>query len=245
MKARLDTIAAAETPEGIELQLRCAGFAARSGAYLIDALIRVVIMYGVLLVAIFLGAVRDAVLYIALFVLNWLYSVVFELRAGAATPGKRALGLQVIMDNGLPITPAASFIRNLLRAVDILPLFYGFGLIGIIFRADNKRIGDLAAGTLVVYRSPPTSKVTLPAAEPQAPSHDLPASAQAAVISFAMRVPRLTPERAQELALLAQPLSGPSPPHASMTTARLLSAAQWLAGNRRARAVAAPPDSLP
>ena len=245
MKPRLDTVAAAETPEGIELPLRCAGFAARSGAYLIDAVIRVVVLYGVMLVAVFLGAVQDAVLYIAVFLLNWLYSVVFELRAGAATPGKRALGLQVVMDNGLPITPAASFIRNLLRAVDILPLFYGFGLIGIIFRADNKRIGDLAAGTLVVYRSPPSSKVTLPVAEPQAPSHDLPATAQAAVISFAMRVPRLTPERAQELAVLAQPLSGPSPPHASMTTARLLSAAQWLAGNRRARAVAAPPDSFP
>ena len=245
MKSRLDTVAAAETPEGIELSLRCAGFAARSGAYLIDAMIRAVVLYGVMLAAVFLGAVQDAVLYIAVFLLNWLYSVVFELRAGAATPGKRALGLQVIMDNGLPITPAASFIRNLLRAVDMLPLLYGFGLIGIIFRADNKRIGDLAAGTLVVYRSPPTAKVTLPVAEPQAPSHDLPATAQAAVISFAMRVPRLTPERAQELAVLAQPLSGPSPPHASMTTARLLSAAQWLAGNRRARAVAAPPDFFP
>ena len=208
-------------------------------------MIRAVVLYGVMLAAVFLGAVQDAVLYIAVFLLNWLYSVVFELRAGAATPGKRALGLQVVMDNGLPITPAASFIRNLLRAVDMLPLFYGFGLIGIIFRADNKRIGDLAAGTLVVYRSPPSSKVTLPVAEPQAPSHDLPATAQAAVISFAMRVPRLTPEWAQELAVLAQPLSGPSPPHASMTTARLLSAAQWLAGNRRARAVAAPPDFFP
>jgi uncharacterized RDD family membrane protein YckC len=240
VKSRLDTVAAAETPEGIELQLRCAGFAARSSAYVIDMLIRVVILYGVLLVAVLLGAVRDAVLYIALFVLNWLYSVVFELRAGAATPGKRALGLQVVMDNGLPITPAASFIRNLLRAVDLLPVFYGFGLIGIIFRADNKRIGDLAAGTLVVYRSAPGAPVTLPAAEPRAPSHHLPAAAQAAVISFALRVPRLTPERAQELAILAQPVSGPSPPNEAMTTTQLLSAAQWLAGNRRAHAAAQP-----
>jgi uncharacterized RDD family membrane protein YckC len=243
--SRLDTVAAAETPEGIELPLRCAGFAARAGAYLIDALIRVAILYGVMIVAVFLGAVRNAVLFIAVFLLNWLYSVVFELRAGAATPGKRALGLQVVMDNGLPITPAASFIRNLLRAVDLLPLCYGFGLIGIIFRADNKRIGDLAAGTLVVYRSPVSPPVALPAAEPQAPSQDLPATAQAAVISFAMRVPRLTPERAQELASLAQAVTGPSPPQAAMTTARLLSAAQWLAGNRRVRAVAAPPQAFP
>jgi uncharacterized RDD family membrane protein YckC len=235
VKPRLDTIAAAETPEGIELQLRCAGLAARSSAFLIDAGIRLAVIYGLLIIAAYLGAIKNAVIYIVMFILNWLYPVVFELRAGAATPGKRLMGLQVIMDNGLPITPAASFIRNLLRVVDLLPLFYGFGLIGVMFRADNKRIGDLAAGTLVVYRSPPESKVTLPPAEPLAPSHSLPAAAQAAVISFAMRVPRLTPERAAELALLAQPVIGPSPPNALMTTARLLSAAQWLAGNRRLR----------
>jgi uncharacterized RDD family membrane protein YckC len=235
VKSRLDTIAAAETPEGIELQLRCAGLAARSAAFLIDAGIRVGAIYGLLIIAVFLGAIQHAVIFIAMFVLNWLYPVVFELRAGAATPGKRLMGLQVIMDNGLPITPAASFIRNLLRVVDLLPLFYGFGLIGVMFRADNKRIGDLAAGTLVVYRPPPQSTVTLPPALPLAPSHALPASAQAAVISFAMRVPRLTPERAQELAVLAQPVTGPSPPNALMSTARLLSAAQWLAGNRPLR----------
>jgi uncharacterized RDD family membrane protein YckC len=235
VKPRLDTIAAAETPEGIELQLRCAGLAARSAAYLIDAGIRLAIIYGLLLIAAFLGAIQYAVIFVGLFVLNWLYPVLFELRAGAATPGKRLMGLQVIMDNGLPITPAASFIRNLLRVVDLLPMFYGFGLIGVMFRADNKRIGDLAAGTLVVYRPPPQSKLTLPPAEPLAPSHDLPAAAQAAVISFAMRVPRLTPERAEELSVLAQPVTGPSPPNALMTTARLLSAAQWLAGNRRLR----------
>jgi uncharacterized RDD family membrane protein YckC len=235
VKSRLDTIAAAETPEGIELQLRCAGLAARSAAFLIDAGIRVAAIYGLLIIAVFLGAIQHAVIYIAMFVLNWLYPVVFELRAGAATPGKRLMGLQVIMDNGLPITPAASFIRNLLRVVDLLPLFYGFGLIGVMFRADNKRIGDLAAGTLVVYRPPLQSTVTLPPALPLAPSHPLPASAQAAVISFAMRVPRLTSERAQELAVLAQPVTGPSPPNALMSTARLLSAAQWLAGNRRLR----------
>jgi uncharacterized RDD family membrane protein YckC len=235
VKPRLDTIAAAETPEGIELQLRCAGLAARSSAFLIDAGIRLALIYGLLIIAVYLGAIQNAVIYIVMFILNWLYPVVFELRAGAATPGKRLMGLHVIMDNGLPITPAASFIRNLLRVVDLLPMFYGFGLIGVMFRTDNKRIGDLAAGTLVVYRSSPESKVALPPAEPLAPSQGLPAAAQAAVITFALRVRRLTPERAEELAVLAQPVTGPSPPNALMTTARLLSAAQWLAGNRRLR----------
>ena len=58
---------------------------------------------------------------ILLFALEWLYPVVFELTPSGATPGKRVFGLRVVMDNGLPVTPAASMTRNLLRAADFLP----------------------------------------------------------------------------------------------------------------------------
>ena len=56
------------------------------------------------------------------------------------------------MDNGLPITPAASFTRNLLRVADFLPFCYGFAIVSMLLRADCKRLGDIAAATLVVHQ---------------------------------------------------------------------------------------------
>jgi uncharacterized RDD family membrane protein YckC len=82
--------------------------------------------------------------------------VLFELSPWAATPGKRALGLKVVMDDGLPVTPAASLIRNLLRAADFLPFLYAAGLISMLVRADFKRLGDLAAGHVVVHVADPS-----------------------------------------------------------------------------------------
>jgi len=147
----LDTVVTAEAPEGIELVLRPAGIVARTYAFLIDALIRGTIL---LIASIALGSMNKlggALFVILLFLIEWLYPVLFELLPGAATPGKRALGLKVLMDSGLPITPAASLVRNLLRAADFLPVLYGFGTVSMLLRPDFKRIGDLAAGTLVVH----------------------------------------------------------------------------------------------
>src|SRR5438874_1705011 len=83
---------------------------------------------------------------------------------GGATPGKKAMGLQVVMDSGLPVTPAASLVRNLMRAADFMPAGYAFGFACMLLRADFKRIGDLAAGTLVVYAKPVSLHGPLPAA---------------------------------------------------------------------------------
>ena len=90
---------------------------------------------------------------ILFFALEWLYPVAFELSRWGATPGKRVMGLKVVMDSGLPITPAASFTRNLLRVADFLPMLYGFALASMLIRKDFKRLGDIAAATLVVYRT--------------------------------------------------------------------------------------------
>ena len=74
-----------------------------------------------------------------------------------------------MMDNGLPITPAASFTRNLLRVADFLPLLYGFALVSMLIRKDFKRLGDIAAATLVVYQPLPSPKIAL-RIEPLAPA---------------------------------------------------------------------------
>jgi hypothetical protein len=158
--------------------------------------------------------------------------VVFELSRWGATPGKRVMGIKVVMDNGLPITPAASITRNLLRAADFMPALYGFALISMLFRPDFKRLGDIAANTLVVYRAPATPRVNLTDLEPLAPSAPLQPAEQAAVMALAARASRLTPERLDELAALAAWVSGDAGRSGPEVTRRVLAVAQWLLGKR-------------
>lgn len=231
--AALDTVFIAEAPEGISFALRPAGVSARSYAYLIDLLIR-----GALLIAIgsalaALSRFGGGLYLILLFALEWLYPVVFELLPGAATPGKRVMGLRVVMDSGLPVTPAASLVRNLLRAADLLPFGYALGLLLLLTRADFKRLGDLAAGTLVVHAASARLDGPLPDAAPAPPTRALSLQQQAAIVAWAGRAARLTPERLEELAALAAPAvsaANVAPP--ASDTARLMGVAQWLVGRR-------------
>ncbi len=154
----LDTVVSAATAQGMPLELRPAGLTARCYAFLLDTLIKLAAIY-VFEILLFAGGggIGIALSVILLFALEWLYPVVFELTSRGATPGKRSLGLRVLMDNGLPVTPAASLIRNLLRAADFLPLLFGFAVVSMLVRRDFKRLGDLAAGTLVVYAQRPAA----------------------------------------------------------------------------------------
>src|SRR5688572_4193634 len=114
------------------IELRPAGLTSRFYAFLLDWLIRIGILYAVALVAAAMGGLGIALMLILFFALEWLYPVMFELSRWGATPGKRVLGLKVVMDSGLPVTPAASFTRNLLRVADFLPLLYGFALASML-----------------------------------------------------------------------------------------------------------------
>lgn len=231
----LDTLYTAETPEGIALSLRPAGVVPRMLAYLIDLGVRLGIYTGVSMVAIPFGGMGTALALIAYFLLEWFYPMVFELTRSGATPGKRALGLQVVMDSGLPVTPAASLTRNLLRAADFMPVLYGFGTASMLLRRDFKRLGDLAAGTLVVYSETVGLHGKIPHATPAAPARVLTPVEQAAVVAWASRASRITPARLDELAQLAQSVTnaadGP-PRKPGDATQRLMAVAQWLVGNR-------------
>lgn len=228
----LDSVVAAETPEGIMLELRPAGLSARFCAFLIDWLIRIAVLYAAAFVAGFLGGIGFAFWLILLFVLEWFYPVAFELGRGGATPGKRAMGLKVVMDNGLPVTPGASMTRNLLRFADFLPFGYGFAVISMLVRGDGKRLGDIAAATLVVHQRRAAAKATLDMVTPLAPAHPLPARDQGAVIALAARAPTLTMERLNELAAIAAPVQGSEQRPAAEITSRVLGVAQWLLGRR-------------
>jgi uncharacterized RDD family membrane protein YckC len=228
----LDTVVSAETPEGILLELRPAGVTARFYALLVDWVIRLGVLYAAATVAPFLGGLGLALLIVLLFALEWFYPVAFELSPSGATPGKRIFGLKVVMDNGLPVTPAASLTRNLLRVADFLPFAFSFAIVSMLLRRDYKRLGDIAAGTMVVHESKAAAKITLEDVAPLAPVRPLPPQDQAAVIALAARAPRLTVERLDELAALAAAVSGDAGRSGPQVTRRVLGVAHWMMGRR-------------
>jgi uncharacterized RDD family membrane protein YckC len=231
----LDTVVTAETPEGILLELRPAGLSARFFAFLIDALIRMGVTYSLFIgvTVAQMGGFGFAILLIVMFLMEWFYPVFFELSRTGSTPGKRVYGLRVVMDNGLPITPGASITRNLLRVADFLPAMFGFGIVSILLRKDCKRLGDIAASTLVIHDVRAAPKIELQQVEPIAPVRPLSPEDQSAVIALAARAPTLTGERLDELAALAAPVSGDEGRSGPEVTRRVLGVAMWLLGRRQ------------
>lgn len=206
----LDTQRPVATPEGIELQLRLAGPVVRAAAWAIDLAVRFGLLLGVLIVARFLGGLGGPLFIITLFLLEWLYPSVCEVHLAGATPGKRAMGIRVVHDDGRPVGWAASLIRNLLRAVDFFPMLYGAGLASMLASRDFKRLGDFAAATVVVYDEPPRTPVRGVEAGAMAPPVPLSLAEQRTLMDFAERVASLTGERAQELAEAVPALTGGS-----------------------------------
>jgi len=195
----LDTTRSIETPEGVELQLHVAGPVVRACAWTVDVLIRTLfyILFSIAL-GIF-GKLGLAVLLITVFLLEWFYPVYFEVRSGS-TPGKKLFNLIVCHDNGTPVSWQASVIRNLLRMADFLPICYGFGLTSMLFSPDFKRLGDRAAGTLVVYQRNDDKDYSIPDCRPLALPQPLQLPEQRAILDFAERSSQLSSERVKELA---------------------------------------------
>ena len=224
----LDTLRRLETPEGIELNLRVAGPVARALAWSVDSLIRYGALWGLLMALTLLGGGGFGVWLIALFLTEWLYPALFEVYADGATPGKKALGLKVIHANGTPVDWPAALIRNLLRAVDFLPIFYGFGLVAMLGNRDFQRLGDLAAGTVVIYRDPSETAPHLPPGPILPPPFALSPAEQQLLIDFAERSATLNPDRQAELAEL---LAGQTGLHGVVGGERLRAYARWLTGD--------------
>jgi uncharacterized RDD family membrane protein YckC len=228
----LDTVVAAETPEGILLELRPAGLSARFYAFALDWVIRIAIICAAAMAASLMKGIGLAFWLILLFALEWFYPVAFELTPSGSTPGKRVFGLKVVMDNGLPVTPAASVTRNILRAADFLPFGYGFAIVSMLVRRDCKRLGDIAAATIVVHERRAVRKVMLEDVAPVVPARSVLPEDQAAVIALAARAPTLTAERLDELAGLAAVISGDAGRSGPDVTRRVLGVAQWFLGRR-------------
>src|SRR3546814_2149623 len=122
------------------------------------------------------------------------------------------MGLRMVQDDGKPIGWSSSLFRNLLRFVDMLPFGYTFGAISCLQHPAFKRVGDLAAGTLVVYREQPVRRPALPLAQPIRPPFALSLNEQRAVLGFAERQAELSEARVDELAtILDAPLNVQAP----------------------------------
>ena len=157
-----------DTPEQVELEFGVAGIGSRFVAALLDSLIVFAFFFLELMVLVAIGAAAAAgagnsssdneaakwfvaIIIFIDFVVFWGYYGLFEAYWRGQTPGKRVMKIRVIKDSGRQITLFESLARNLIRVVDYLPGFYLVGLIAMLCNKRNKRLGDLAAGTIVVH----------------------------------------------------------------------------------------------
>lgn len=226
----LDTTYSVETPEGVLIRLRVAGPMVRALAWSIDAVLRTAIVMGLLPLGI-MGMLGWTLYGLISFLLWWFYSIFFEVFQGGQTPGKRMMGIAVIHDDGTPIGWQASMLRNLLRAADLLPALYGLGLMATLFTRNAQRMGDLVAGTLVVYKdSQSATKLDLPKVLPVPPPLSLSLPEQRALVSFAENSGSLSLERMTELSDILEPLSGRK---GSVGANALFGYAAWLSGARK------------
>jgi uncharacterized RDD family membrane protein YckC len=179
----------------------------RALAFAIDLGLRGLAL-GVLFIGLaMLGKLGAGLGSILLFVVSWWYMVLFEVLNQGRSPGKQWMGLRVVHDDGTPVGWSASLLRNLLRVVDLLPFGYFLGAISCLQHPHFKRLGDIAAGTLVIYREQSHTRPELPQAQPRRPPFTLTLTEQRAILGFAERQAELSPARADELAaILAQPL---------------------------------------
>ena len=212
------------TPEQVDLEYEVAGLGSRFIAVLIDSLLQTAVMIAVFVAfalgAAFLGAttrrlsggdsslvmiVGIAVAVLLVFLITWGYFVVFELVWNGQTPGKRAAGIRVLTARGEPITLVHAFVRNLVRIVDYLPASYMLGAAVILATPRAQRLGDLAAGTMVVKER----RAGLPRTLAALPSEQALPPRQAALFSqddvalardFLLRRQELSPDRRRALA---------------------------------------------
>ena len=156
---KLDTLQAVELAEGVVIRLRVAGPILRAGAYALDMLIRAAVLVVASLCLGWLGIaigerLVSGVLMLAWFLMEWFYPVIFEAGKRGATPGKRILGLRVVQASGSPISLGQAELMNFLRWIDGMPIFtYGFGMVSCLATRRFQRLGDLAAGTVVIYEN--------------------------------------------------------------------------------------------
>jgi uncharacterized RDD family membrane protein YckC len=245
---RIDTLQAIELAEGVEVRLRIAGPLQRGVALAIDWGIQIaglVVLWIILAIAgIGIGAMVALGLgTLAWFITWWWYPVLFEASKWGATPGKKMLGLRVVQTSGAPITFSQALVRNFLRVADAMPMLpsewfgglpiptMGFGLATCLSTKRFQRLGDLAAGTVVIYdRVLPEPAVPAPPPMDAArPVIALRPEEVRAVVAFRERAGLWSEGRRAEIADHASELSGST---GTPGVSRIMAIAHWLQEKR-------------
>lgn len=152
-----------DTPENVTFDYDVAGIGSRFLAALIDTTI-IILLQALLFGSVFIVArftLNDltstvaswafAIVGIISFIFFWGYYIFFEILWNGQTPGKRQVGLRVIRLDGTPVSASEVVIRNLVRIIDFLPSAYGVGVVTMFINSNSRRVGDLAANTIVVH----------------------------------------------------------------------------------------------
>ncbi|WDE98321.1 RDD family protein [Lentisphaera profundi] len=208
MGEKIDTIFWVETPEGVNLSMRLASLPVRMTAFLLDLIFRVIIFIVLAIVLGFLGDASQGLILVSIFILWWFYPVLFEVLQKGMTPGKRIMKIRVLHGNGTPVGWKASMIRNFLRLADLMASVWGLEFIAMFADSRNRRLGDLAADTIVVYTDSQRSKVFLPEVMPLLPPVPLNSEEQKSFIAFGERYHMLSKQRQVELAEILEEMHG-------------------------------------
>jgi uncharacterized RDD family membrane protein YckC len=143
---------------------------------------------------------------IGAFATQWLYWTACEVFGHGQTPGKRLVRIRVVSDNGSSVGVLQSAARNLSRIVDFLPFFYAAGLLAMLLSRENRRLGDLLAGTLLIREERialdkyegPSAPENLASSVPAA-TEPLPPADVELILSFLSRTQELTGEARNRL----------------------------------------------
>jgi uncharacterized RDD family membrane protein YckC len=212
------------TPESIAFTYQLAGLGSRFLAVVVDQILQVAIVLalilGLSLAASHLPAAAKhvvdsgstkvaeaiviALIVVVLFLIFFGYFILFEVLWHGQTPGKKMLGIRVVRDGGYPVDFGAAIVRNLIRVGELIVGYYAISAVCALISPENKRLGDMAAGTIVVRDARlamPLELLRKTAAEPQnAPSLYLTADERALIKRFLERRDALSRERRTELA---------------------------------------------
>jgi len=234
-----DTDLVVSTPERVSFDYQVAGLGTRGIAQVLDMLIVSAILVGLLFFATAVGVASDSetlyvlVLILGMFIVVFGYFWTSEALWSGQTIGKKAFRLRAVGDRGEPLTFGQAGIRNIIRIIDFLPYAYGVGLIVLFVNGRGKRLGDLAAGTVVVKDSdsialwqlargrpllppappppapygvvaPPLAPVYAPASPAELMLRRLDPELRRFVSSYARRRPQLTLETRIQLAATVQ-----------------------------------------
>ncbi len=208
------------TPESIAFSYELAGVGSRGLAVVVDLIVQIAILS-----ALFLGLgllaprlPRVAVLSAAelqlarsigigiviaiVFAVSFGYFIVLEAVWGGQTPGKKMFGIRVVRDGGYPLDFGSSLVRNIIRVGELFLGFYALGAICAIVSPENKRLGDYAAGTIVVRdaRALPAAQFIQSFAEQRPAAHALGEDDRALVSGFLARRATLSPSVRRSLA---------------------------------------------